>query len=52
MKSLNDAEIKRQINDDEANNIVTRPEINRLGINITKDDFQVDRSIKNTLTIF
>ena len=47
-----DAEIKRQMNDNEAINIIARPEINRLGINITKDGFQVDRNINNTLTNF
>ena len=45
-----DAEIKRQINDNKAINIITQPGINRLGINIIKDGFQVDRNIKYTLT--
>ena len=47
-----DAEIKRQLGDDEAINIFARPEINRLGINITKDGFQVDRNTNNTITNF
>ena len=38
-----DAEIKRLINDKDALSIITRPEINRLGIDIIKERFQVNR---------
>ena len=36
----------------EANNIITQTEINRLGINITKNVFLVDRDNNKTLTKF
>ena len=47
-----DAEIKRQMGDNEAVYIIARPKIIRLGINILRDDFQVDRNIDKTITNF
>ena len=47
-----DAEIKRLINDKDALSIITRPEINRLGINILKERFQVDRHHEHSITNF
>ena len=47
-----DAEIKRLINDTEAFNIIARPEINRLGIEIIKERFQLDRTHDHTITNF
>ena len=38
VKQIN-AEVKRQIDDTEAFNIIARPEINRLGIEIIKERF-------------
>ena len=47
-----DAEIKKPIKDNEAFNIIAQPEINRLGINILKDRFQVDRNHEHSITNF
>ena len=44
-----DADIKRQINDNEAIHIIARSENDRLGI-IIKERFQVDKNINNTIT--
>ena len=47
-----DTEIKRLIKDNEAFNIIARPEINRLGINILKGRFKVDRNREHSITNF
>ena len=47
-----DSEIKRQLGDNEAFNIFARPEINRLGMNIIKERFQVDRKHTHSITSF
>ena len=51
VKQIN-AKIKRLINDTEAFNIIARPEINRLGIEIIKERFQVDGAHDHTITNF
>ena len=47
-----DAAIKRQMSDNETINIIARTEINRLGINIAKNGFQVDRNINEFLKFY
>ena len=51
VKQIN-AEVKRQIDDTEAFNIIARPEINRLGIEIIKERFRVDRAHEHSITNF